>query len=109
MRCHKPLRPHFWGALLALGSITALAQLQVQAGEPCCSIVSIDKSSGIVTLRDNKSGKTEQVTIRDASRLARLVVGQQTDHRLGHRYCSVQSFEPCLDQERTHNCQPCPD
>ncbi len=24
------------------------------------------------------------------------------------RYCSVISFEPCLVQERTGNCQPCP-
>lgn len=24
------------------------------------------------------------------------------------RYCSVLSHEPCLDQERTGNCQPCP-
>jgi hypothetical protein len=31
MKYHKLLRPHFWGALLALGSITALLQSQVVA------------------------------------------------------------------------------
>jgi hypothetical protein len=25
------------------------------------------------------------------------------------RYCSVRTAEPCLDQVRTGNCQPCPD
>jgi hypothetical protein len=25
------------------------------------------------------------------------------------RYCSVETFEPCLVQQRTGNCQPCPD
>jgi hypothetical protein len=29
---------------------------------------------------------------------------QQTETR----YCSVRSFEPCLEPVRTGNCQPCP-
>jgi hypothetical protein len=97
---------------LALFALTVCAVLPVPAGlaaEPCCSIVAIDSSTGVVTLRDNKTGKTERVTIKDSARLAKLVVGQQTDRRLGQRYCSVETFEPCLDQERSHNCQPCPD
>jgi hypothetical protein len=28
------------------------------------------------------------------------------DH--GPRYCSVATFVPCLVQQRTANCQPCP-
>ena len=95
------------GALLAL--FGALSAAPLIGADPCCSIVSIERSTGVVTLRDNHSGKTEQVTVKDPARLAKLVVGQQTDRRLGQRYCSVRTFEPCLDQERSHNCQPCPD
>jgi hypothetical protein len=24
------------------------------------------------------------------------------------KYCNVQTHELCLDQQRTHDCQPCP-
>jgi hypothetical protein len=93
--------------LLALAVCSTLPVTYVLAADPCCTIVSIDKATGTVTLRDNKTGKLEKASVRDADRLAKLVVGQPTDH-LVQRYCSVSTFEPCLDQERTHNCQPCP-
>jgi hypothetical protein len=34
-------------------------------------------------------------------------VHQPTD-QTQTRYCSVRSYEPCLEQVRTGNCQPCP-
>jgi hypothetical protein len=99
------------GFLLALGACAVLGSAQLPAADPCCSIVSIDKTTGIVTLRDHKTGKLEKVTVKDAARLAQLTVGQPADRSIGKRlrYCSINTYEPCLDQERTHNCQPCPD
>jgi hypothetical protein len=29
-------------------------------------------------------------------------------HSAAAQYCSVLSYEPCLDQVRTGNCVPCP-
>lgn len=96
------------GLLLMLGVCAALPAPRVFAADNCCSIVSIDTATGTIRLRDDKTGKVETVTVKDPKRLAKLVVGQRTDH-IGVRYCSISTFEPCLDQVRTHNCQPCPD
>jgi hypothetical protein len=93
--------------LLVLGVCAALPAPRVVAGDECCSIVSIDTTAGTITLRDNKTGKVDTVAVKDPKRLAKFVVGQRTDH-IGQRYCSISTFEPCLDQLRTHNCQPCP-
>ena len=95
------------GLLLVLGVCVTLPAPRVLAADECCSIVSIDTTTGTITLRDDKTGKVETVTVKDPKRLAKLVVGQRTDH-IGQRYCSISTFEPCLDQLRTHNCQPCP-
>jgi len=64
------------GALLALGPCLALPALQAAAEAPCCSIVSIDKATGVVTLRNNKTGKIDKVTLRDPRKLATLSVGE---------------------------------
>lgn len=96
------------GLLLMLGVCAALPAPRVFAGDECCSIVSIDTTTGTITLRNDQTGKVEKVTVKDPKRLAKLAVGQRTD-RIGQRYCSISTFEPCLDQVRTHNCQPCPD
>jgi hypothetical protein len=93
-------------AALALG--LAVPASSLLASTPCCSIVSIDKSTGVVTLRDNGTGKLETVNVNDQQLLARLSVGQRADHGLRVRYCSIRSFEPCSDQSLTHDCQPCP-
>jgi hypothetical protein len=77
------IHPRFLGALLALGLVTALSAPQVLAGTPCCGIVSIDKATGIVTLRDNKTGKLEKVTVKDPAQLAKLTVGQAADRSIG--------------------------
>jgi hypothetical protein len=93
--------------LLVLGACATLLVPRVFAADVCCSIVSIDTTTGTLTLRDDKTGKDETVTVKDPKRLAKFVVGQRTD-RIGLRYCSISTFEPCLDQVRTRNCQPCP-
>ena len=74
------IHPRFLGALLALGLVTALPAPQVLAASPCCTIVSIDKATGIVTLRDNKTGKLEKVTVKDP---AKLTAGQAADRSIG--------------------------
>ena len=106
--CKSTLVSAVFGPLLALGLGILLPSTPTGAQAPCCSIVSIDKVKGIVTLRNQKTGEFETVTVKDPARLGNLAVGQLADHGLRPRYCSVRSFEPCLDQERTHDCQPCP-
>jgi hypothetical protein len=77
------IHPRFLGALLALGLVTALPAPQVLAATPCCTIVSIDKATGILTLRDNKTGKLEKVTVKDPAQLAKLTAGQAADRSIG--------------------------
>jgi hypothetical protein len=77
------IHPRFLGALLTLGLVTALPAPQAFAVGPCCSIVSIDKATGIVTLRDNKTGKLETVTVKDPAQLAKLTAGQAADRSIG--------------------------
>jgi hypothetical protein len=97
----------FHGLIFALGLSTLPPSPPAVAADPCCTVVSINKAAGTVTLRDNKTGKLETARVSDPTTLAGLTIGQPTDH-LVQRYCSISTFEPCLDQERTHNCQPCP-
>jgi hypothetical protein len=94
--------------LIMLAVCCALPAPLTFAADDCCSIVAIDTTAGTLTLRDDKTGKVVTVTVKDPKQLAKLVVGQRTDHA-GLRYCSISTFEPCLDQVRSHNCQPCPD
>ena len=56
---------------------------QVFAVTPCCDIVSIDKATGIVTLRDKKTGQLEKVTVKDPAQLAKLTAGQAADRSIG--------------------------
>jgi len=88
-----------------------LSGVALRAAEPCCTVVTIDRAKGVVTLRDTKTGKLEKVVVQNPARLAKLSAGQAADRSIGKRirYCSIATYEPCLDQERTHNCQPCPD
>jgi hypothetical protein len=69
------------GALLALALFTASSTSV--AIIPCCSIVAIDKATGVVTLRDNKTGKTETVTVKDPEQLKKLTVGQAAHRDIG--------------------------
>jgi hypothetical protein len=79
----KPIsHPKFLGALLSLALLTALPATQVFAGNPCCSIVKIDKATGVVTLRDNKTGKLETITVSDIT-IMKLNVGQAVDRSIG--------------------------
>jgi hypothetical protein len=84
MHSTKPSRhQRLFGALLVLGLLTALPATQVLALAPCCGIVKIDNATGIVTLRHNKTGKLETVTLKDPAQLAKLAVGQAADRSIG--------------------------
>lgn len=49
--------------------------------EPCCAVVAIDRKSGLVTLRNLKTGQASIVTVKDKAKLGALRVGQQVDER----------------------------
>ena len=72
----------FLGAILALGLLTTLPAPLAWAIDPCCGIVSIDKATGIVTLRDSRTGQLEKVKM-DPAQLAALKVGQPVDRSIG--------------------------
>jgi len=85
MNSAKPsMHPGLLGALLALGLLTALPAQEVFAGQPCCTIVAIQKAKGIVTLRDNKTGKLEKVTVKSFDiEKRKLTVGKAVDRSIG--------------------------
>lgn len=69
--------------MLSLGLLASLPAMQVFAEAPCCAIVKIDKATGLVTLRDNKTGKLETITVKDPAAFAKLSVGQAADRSIG--------------------------
>jgi len=42
-------------------------------------VVGVDAAKGVVTLKDTKTGKTFQVTLKDKAQLKTLKVGQEVD------------------------------
>ena len=82
------------GALLALGPSILLTESHALAEAPCCSIVSIDKTTGVVTLRDNKTGKLEKVTVKDPKKLATLAVGQPASTNLAEPVAAAPVVKP---------------
>ena len=42
-------------------------------------MVAVDAAKGVVTLKDAKTGKTFQVTLKDKARLKTLKAGQEVD------------------------------
>lgn len=77
------IHSRLFGALLAVALFTALPAPPVFAAMPCCTIVGIDKATGIVTLRDSKTGKLEKVTVKDMGQLSKLAPGQTADRGIG--------------------------
>jgi len=94
----KMMAPRLFAALLALGPSIVLPASQASAEAPCCSIVSIDKSTGVVTLRDNKTGKLQKVTVKDPKRLATLAVGQPASADLAAQPAAAPVAKPAAAQ-----------
>jgi Cu/Ag efflux protein CusF len=63
--------------------IPAAKMPTVMGGTPCCSVAAVDQATGIVTLRDLKTGQTFQVAVKDAARLQSLKVGEQVERSIG--------------------------
>ena len=49
------------------------------SGAVCCAITVVNAGSGFVTLKDNATGRSSQLTVRDAKLLGTLKVGQTVD------------------------------
>lgn len=58
------------------------AKAQMKKAEPCCGVVSINAASGVVTMKDLKTGRTFDVRVNDKARLNGLRVGQRVDRNL---------------------------
>ena len=80
-------------SVLCAGAITPLAQAaeplskpankaRVHEGEPCCGVTAINQATGVVTLKDLKTGKISQVTVTDMAKLKGIKIGQQVDRNL---------------------------
>jgi len=94
----KMITPRLCGALLALGSCAAVPALRAGAETPCCSIVSIDKTTGVVTLRNNKTGKIDKVTVKDQRKLATLAVGESVGADLTAQPAGAPVVKPAVAQ-----------
>ena len=94
----KMIAPRLFGALLALAPSIVLPASNTSAEAPCCSIVSIDKTTGVVTLRDNKTGKLEKVTVKDPKKLATLAVGQPAGTDLAAQPVAAPVVKPAAAQ-----------
>jgi Cu/Ag efflux protein CusF len=80
-------------SVLCAGAISSLAlaaeplgkapvKARVHEQEPCCSVTAINQATGVVTLKDLKTGKISQVTVTDQAKLKSLKIGQQVDRNL---------------------------
>lgn len=58
------------------------AKAQMKKAEPCCNVVAVNAASGVVTLRDVKTGSTFDVRLQNKARLNGLRVGQRVDRNL---------------------------
>lgn len=79
---------------LFLVAVSLLAE-GARAVEPCCSIAAIDAKAGIVTAKDNTTGKVFKFRVQDAALLRSLKVGQNVyaDHKTGK--VSMDGVQPC--------------
>lgn len=88
---------HHSGSYLCLALLFAMSLLAAgaRAGEPCCGIVAIDAKAGIVTAKDNTTGKLFKFRVQDAALLRSLKVGHKVyaDHKTGK--VSMDGVQPC--------------
>lgn len=79
-------------SILCAGAVSPMAQAaepvgkpvkaRVHEGEPCCSVTAINQATGVVTLKDLKTGNISQVTVTDKAKLKNLKIGQQVGRDL---------------------------
>ena len=80
-------------SILCVAAISPVAQAAEPVGKPvnkarvhgvevCCSVTAIDQATGVVTLKDLKTGNISQVTVKDPAKLKSLKIGQQVGRDL---------------------------
>ncbi len=79
-------------SVLCAGAISPVAQAaepvskpvkaRVHGAAPCCAVAAINQATGVVTLKDLKTGNISQVTVKDMMKLKSLKIGQQVDSDL---------------------------
>lgn len=79
-------------SVLGAGTLSPLAQAAEPAGKPvkarvhgaapCCAVTAINQATGVVTLKDLKTGNISQVTVTDKAKLKSLNIGQQVGRNL---------------------------
>lgn len=79
-------------SVLCAGAISPLAQAaepvgkpvkaRVHGAAPCCGVTAINQATGVVTLKDLKTGNISQVTVTDKAKLKSLKIGQQVGRDL---------------------------
>ena len=65
------------GQIVEADFATAKVTVRPAQGAVCCAITAV--AAAIVTVRDNSTGRTSQLTVRDAKLLGTLKVGQTVD------------------------------
>ena len=79
--------------LIVAGALAALVSAAL-AAIPCCGIIAIDQGTGIVTARENASGKTFQFKA-SADTLKTLHVGQSIDADFNGGRVGLPGVAPC--------------
>jgi Cu/Ag efflux protein CusF len=89
-------------ALAGAGAVTPVAppasaapRVAPAPGPPCCAITAIDSATGVVTAKENASGKLFQFKVADAALLKTLQAGQGIYANFGARKVSVDGSASC--------------
>jgi hypothetical protein len=79
---------------LMLGVICFAAAPHARAASPCCGITSVDKKTGVVTARENATGRVFTFKATGAT-LATLKPGQAVYANFGAKQVSINGEAPC--------------
>ena len=81
---------------LVVSGCAAVFSMDAQAAvDPCCSITSIDATSGVVTAREKAIGRSFQFKVTDAQLLGSLKPGQAVYANYARRLVSLDGSTPC--------------
>ena len=81
-RLQRPLRRRYLPLAQAAEPVDKPVKARVHGVEPCCGVTAINQATGVVTLKDLKTGNISQVTVTDKAKLKNLKIGQQVGSNL---------------------------
>lgn len=55
---------------------------RMQGAAPCCAITAIDMKTGVVAMKDSKTGRITNVTVKNKAKLNGLRIGQMVGKNL---------------------------